>query len=75
MVVIGQKSAIANVIGWAGMMERLQPDINNLTGTDKSQLQKISQKVMESGSYFSVTLKAATVKSEYENRRPYGRQL
>nr|BFD66891.1 hypothetical protein HAGR004_19130 [Bdellovibrio sp. HAGR004] len=66
MVVIGQKSAIANVIAMAGSMAQIQPDIKQAAGPDKSQIQKLSQKVVESGSYFSVTSKAAVVKTEFE---------
>lgn len=66
MVVIGQKSAIANVIAMAGSMAQIQPDITQAAGVEKSQIQKLSQKVVETGSYFSVTSKAAVVKTEFE---------
>lgn len=66
MVVIGQKSAIANVISMAGMMAQVQPDIRTSVGADKSPLQKLSQKVSETGSYFSVTTKSSVVKTEFE---------
>lgn len=66
LVVIGQKSAISNVIAMAGMMAQLQPNSKVAVGEDKSQLQKVSQRVVETGSYFSVTSKASVVKTEFE---------
>lgn len=66
MVVIGQKSAISNVIAMAGMMTQVQPDLKVTVGTQNSQIQKLSQRVMETGSYFAVTTKASIVKTEYE---------
>lgn len=66
VVVIGQKSAIANVITMAGMMAQIQPDAAQPVGTDKSQLAKLSDAVKKSGSYFSVTTKASVVKTEFE---------
>ncbi|WP_415061192.1 hypothetical protein [Bdellovibrio sp.] len=66
MVVIGQKSAIGNVIAMAGMMAQVQPNIKEAVGAERSQLQKLSQKVAETGTYFSVTTKASVVKTEFE---------
>lgn len=66
MVVIGQKSAIANVIAMAGMMAQVQPDIKATVGPEKSQIQKLSKAVAETGTYFSVTTKASVVKTEFE---------
>ncbi|WII71057.1 hypothetical protein QJS83_11350 [Bdellovibrio sp. 22V] len=66
MIVIGQKSAIANVITMAGMMAQVQPDIKEVVGPDKSQIQKLAQRVSETGTYFSVTTKASVVKTEFE---------
>lgn len=66
MVVIGQKSAIGNVIAMAGMMAHVQPNIKESVGPEKSQIQKLSQRVAETGTYFSVTTKAPVVKTEFE---------
>ncbi len=66
LVVIGQKNALSNVIANAGMMAQVQPDITSFLGPDKSPAQKLSQRVNESGSYFSVTSKASVVTSEFE---------
>ncbi|WP_413567967.1 hypothetical protein ACLWBD_08955 [Bdellovibrio sp. HCB117] len=66
MVVIGQKSAIANVITMAGMMSQVQPNMQEPVGPAKSQIQKLSERVKETGSYFSVTTKASVVKTEFE---------
>jgi hypothetical protein len=66
LIVIGQKSAIANVIAMAGMMAQVQPDIKTTVGPEKAQIFKLSQRVADSGSYFSVTTKASTVKTEFE---------
>lgn len=66
MVVIGQKSAIGNVIAMAGMMAQVQPNIKEAVGAERSQLQKLSHRVSETGTYFSVTTKAAVVKTEFE---------
>ncbi|UOF01983.1 hypothetical protein [Bdellovibrio reynosensis] len=66
MVVIGQKSAIGNVIAMAGMMSQIQPDVGTAVGENKTQIQKLSQRVAETGSYFSVTSKASIVKTEFE---------
>lgn len=66
MVVIGQKSAISNVISMAGMMAQVQPNIKESMGPGKSQIEKLSQRVTETGSYFSVTSKASVVKTEFE---------
>jgi hypothetical protein len=66
LVVIGQKSALSHVIANAGMMALVQPDITAFIGPDKSPVQKLSQRVNESGSYFSVTSKASIVTSEFE---------
>ncbi|MDG0816579.1 hypothetical protein [Bdellovibrio svalbardensis] len=66
VVVIGQKSAISNVITMAGMMAQMQPDLRSEVVADKTQISKLAQTVKESGSYFSVTTKASVVKSEFE---------
>ncbi len=66
MVVVGQKSAIGNVIAMAGMMAQIQPDIRVVVGSEKSQVQKLAQRVSEAGTYFSVTTKASFVKTEFE---------
>lgn len=68
VVVIGQKSAISNVITMAGMMAQLQPNTAASVdvGNEKAPITKLSQAVKESGSYFSVTTKASVVKTEFE---------
>lgn len=66
LIVIGQKSAIGNVIAMAGMMSQVQPDIKKVVGAEKSPIQKLAQRVAETGTYFSVTTKAPVVKTEFE---------
>lgn len=67
MVVIGQKSAIAGVIGVAGMMMQIQPDLKKPAGAEKSPINKLGQQVAATRSYFTVTTKPAIVKSGFEN--------
>ncbi len=66
VVVIGQKSAISNVIAMAGMMAQMQPDLKADVPADKSPASKLAQAVKDSGSYFSVTSKNSVVKTEFE---------
>lgn len=66
MVVIGQKSAIGNVIAMAGMMTQVQPNATEIVGAERSQIRKLSQRIVETGSYFSVTTKSSIVKTEFE---------
>lgn len=66
LIVIGQKTAIENMIATAGMMEQIQPDLSRVGTYENRQVENLAKTVVESGSYFSVLSKGSLVKSTFE---------